>query len=296
MKKSIICLAAAATLLSLVGCGKQKVNCSDPIGTSSVTEILTKETTKQLEEIKGSDGASTYKSSSIELALKEIGISIENIRTSKEDPNSTKVQCEASLKISPAAKFLADADSGVKLIKNPESIEAYSRRIGFEFENNSFSKTIEYSLQPTDDGAKVVTTVLDVKSIADFLSNLIAAAIIKPMIEESKSRNESISVDQQKELIARASLKLAEIENQLDLFKLDIGRYPTNDEGLHSLVENSKSIPLWNGPYLKDGLPKDPWGVNYHYQNPGRNGSPDVSSYGPDKKPGGDGVNADIYN
>ncbi|MBW8465958.1 MAG: type II secretion system major pseudopilin GspG [Acidovorax sp.] len=116
------------------------------------------------------------------------------------------------------------------------------------------------------------------------------------MIEESKSRNESISVDQQKELIARASLKLAEIENQLDLFKLDIGRYPTNDEGLHSLVENSKSIPLWNGPYLKDGLPKDPWGVNYHYQNPGRNGSPDVSSYGPDKKPGGDGVNADIYN
>ncbi len=82
----------------------------------------------------------------------------------------------------------------------------------------------------------------------------------------------------------------------LDLFKLDVGRYPNDAEGLRALVERPATAQGWTGPYLKKGLPTDPWGAAYLYKNPGRNGGPDVFSLGADGKPGGDGENADVYN
>ena len=96
--------------------------------------------------------------------------------------------------------------------------------------------------------------------------------------------------------VKTARVQIGEIEQSLDLFKLDVGRYPNDAEGLRGLVERPATAPGWNGPYLKKGLPVDPWGGAYLYKNPGRHGSPDVFSLGADGKPGGDGDNADIYN
>ena len=93
-----------------------------------------------------------------------------------------------------------------------------------------------------------------------------------------------------------ARVQIGEMEQSLDLFKLDVGRYPNDAEGLRALVERPATAPGWNGPYLKKGLPVDPWGGAYLYKNPGRHASPDVFSLGADGKPGGDGDNADIYN
>lgn len=93
-----------------------------------------------------------------------------------------------------------------------------------------------------------------------------------------------------------ARVQIAEIEQSMDLFKLDVGRYPTDAEGLRALVDRPATAPGWNGPYLKKGLPVDPWGAAYQYKNPGRNGAPDVFSLGADGKPGGDSENADVYN
>ena len=90
--------------------------------------------------------------------------------------------------------------------------------------------------------------------------------------------------------------QINEIEQSLDLFKLDVGRYPSDAEGLRALVERPATAQGWTAPYLKKGLPADPWGAPYQYKNPGRNGGPDVFSLGADGKPGGDGDNADIYN
>ena len=83
---------------------------------------------------------------------------------------------------------------------------------------------------------------------------------------------------------------------RIDLFKLDVGRYPTDAEGLRALVERPSTAPGWTGPYLKKGLPADPWGAAYLYKNPGRNGGPDVFSLGADGKPGGESDNADVFN
>ena len=80
------------------------------------------------------------------------------------------------------------------------------------------------------------------------------------------------------------------------LIKVMNARFPTTEQGLEALISKPRNAENWNGPYLKKGLPSDPWGAAYLYKNPGRNGGPDVFSLGSDAKPGGDGENADVFN
>jgi general secretion pathway protein G len=89
--------------------------------------------------------------------------------------------------------------------------------------------------------------------------------------------------------VAAAKADIASIELQLDAFEIDAGRYPTTEEGLSALVTPPQSVRAWNGPYLKKGMPIDPWNRPYVYRFPGQfaPGSPDVFSYGPDGNEGG---------
>ncbi len=94
----------------------------------------------------------------------------------------------------------------------------------------------------------------------------------------------------------KQSAALAQIElmgQGLDHFRLDVGRYPTTQEGLNALATNP-GIEKWEGPYLKKALPNDPWGKPYRYQCPGTHGDYDLYSYGRDDAPGGDGEDKDI--
>jgi len=94
----------------------------------------------------------------------------------------------------------------------------------------------------------------------------------------------------------KQSAALAQIEligQGLDHFRLDVGRYPTTQEGLNALATNP-GIEKWEGPYLKKALPNDPWGKPYRYQCPGSHGDYYLYSYGRDDAPGGDGEDKDI--
>lgn len=84
----------------------------------------------------------------------------------------------------------------------------------------------------------------------------------------------------------KAKQDVLAIENALDLYKLDNGIYPTTDQGLLSLVEKPTTNPVPNNwkQYLKS-LPKDPWGRDYLYLNPGQHGDVDVFTYGPEGQP-----------
>ena len=93
-----------------------------------------------------------------------------------------------------------------------------------------------------------------------------------------------------------AGVQIADLDKSLELFKLDVGRYPTTEEGLESLVKRPGSVNGWTGPYLKGGVPTDPWGHPYRYANPGASGGLDIVSLGADGAPGGEGENADIRN
>lgn len=93
-----------------------------------------------------------------------------------------------------------------------------------------------------------------------------------------------------------ASLQITDLEKSLEIFKLDAGRYPTTDEGLNALVTKPASASGWNGPYLKGGLPNDPWGKPYAYKGPASGADFEILTLGADGAPGGDGENADIRN
>lgn len=93
-----------------------------------------------------------------------------------------------------------------------------------------------------------------------------------------------------------AALQIADIDKALEIYKLDTGRYPTNAEGLQALVTKPGSANGWNGPYLKGGVPNDPWGNPYRYANPGPNGGIEILSLGGDNAPGGESENADVRN
>jgi general secretion pathway protein G len=90
-------------------------------------------------------------------------------------------------------------------------------------------------------------------------------------------------------------IEIEQIGQTLDLFRLEIGRYPTTQEGLQALITAPTGVPNWNGPYWKKNtLPKDPWNNEYKYASPGQHGAYDLWSYGADGKEGGEGADKDI--
>jgi general secretion pathway protein G len=91
--------------------------------------------------------------------------------------------------------------------------------------------------------------------------------------------------------VARAQLDA--LEKSLDQYRLDVGHYPTAEQGLNALV-NNPGEPKWQGPYLKKAVPLDPWEHPYVYRIPGEHGEYDLLSYGKDGQPGGSGEDADI--
>jgi len=94
-----------------------------------------------------------------------------------------------------------------------------------------------------------------------------------------------------------AKTQIEMLMSAMDAFRLDVGRYPTQQEGLSALAANPGTgggLDKWDGPYLKKAVPNDPWGNPYVYRNPGEHGEVDIYSYGQDKQPGGEKENADI--
>ncbi len=90
-----------------------------------------------------------------------------------------------------------------------------------------------------------------------------------------------------------AAIQISDLEQALELYKLDVGKFPSNDQGLDALVREPSGATGWNGPYLKKGeLPDDPWGNAYQYRYSG--GMPEIISYGADGRSGGAGEDADI--
>lgn len=109
------------------------------------------------------------------------------------------------------------------------------------------------------------------------------AALVGPRLFPKLGKGKQAAAKAQIELLGQA----------LDQLRLDIGRYPTTQEGLNTLITNP-GIDNWDGPYLKKQLPNDPWGKPYIYQSPGTHGEYDLVSYGRDGVQGGEGEDKDV--
>lgn len=131
-------------------------------------------------------------------------------------------------------------------------------------------------------------TLIEVMVVVVILA--ILAAIIVPRILSRPDQARQVAAKQ--DIVA--------IENAMELYKLDNGFYPSNNQGISALVKRPTGDPTpqnWNGPYIKGNIPKDPWGHAYRYKNPGSHGNDiDIFTYGANNQAGGTGTNATIGN
>jgi general secretion pathway protein G len=109
------------------------------------------------------------------------------------------------------------------------------------------------------------------------------AALVGPQIFGKVGKGKQSAARTQIEMLGQA----------LDSYRLDVGRYPSTSEGLNALVTNP-GTQGWDGPYLKKGVPNDPWQKPYQYQSPGSHGDYDLLSLGADGAAGGEGENKDV--
>ena len=94
--------------------------------------------------------------------------------------------------------------------------------------------------------------------------------------------------------VKTSKAQIIAFEKALQQYRLDVGRFPGTEQGLPALLVRPANVAKWDGPYLEKALPTDPWGKAYVYVSPGEHGDFDISSYGRDGRPGGDGLDADI--
>lgn len=130
-------------------------------------------------------------------------------------------------------------------------------------------------------------TLIEIMVVVVILAILAAVVVPKIMDRPDQAR------------IVKAKQDIQAIGSALNLYRLDNFRYPSTDQGVRALVEKPSGppeAPNWNpGGYLPK-LPKDPWGAQYQYLNPGQRGEYDLFSLGADGQPGGEGSNSDIGN
>jgi len=112
---------------------------------------------------------------------------------------------------------------------------------------------------------------------------VILAALATIVVPKFTKRSEQAKV-------TAAQADIANLEVALDAFEIDTSRYPTSSEGLKALIEQPSNTKDWKGPYIKRGVPKDPWGNGYTYKQPGQHNEfgYDLHSYGPDGQQGGE--------
>jgi general secretion pathway protein G len=126
-------------------------------------------------------------------------------------------------------------------------------------------------------------TLLELLVVLVILGLLAAIATPQVMKYLSRARTQS------------AALQIHNLAASLDLYRLDVGHYPSQEEGLKSLVQSPPNTPTWSGPYVKrPEMLLDPWGHPYNYRMPGEHGDYDLYSDGADNAVGGEGENQDV--
>ncbi len=118
-------------------------------------------------------------------------------------------------------------------------------------------------------------TLVELLVVLAILGLLVAVATPQVLKYLGKAKNDT------------AQIEMKSLSTALDLFMIDVGRYPTQDEGLQVLVSNPTSLNAWRGPYLKgNAVPLDPWGHPYQYRIPGQRGEYDLFTTGPEDNAG----------
>lgn len=118
-----------------------------------------------------------------------INLTADNIRTTKEDPNSTKVFCTATIKLSVPTEMFTTIEQAFSLANSDSNITQYANKLGFNTNANVFSKDFDYNTQPTDDGKKLYVELENAKFLSSFVGELVSIEQAKGKLEAKAAEN-----------------------------------------------------------------------------------------------------------
>jgi general secretion pathway protein G len=125
-------------------------------------------------------------------------------------------------------------------------------------------------------------------TLIELLVVLVILALLASLVVPRLFKN----VDKAK--VSTAKAQIAAFETALGAYRLDVGSFPTTDQGLQALLRRPPGVENWDGPYLPKEIPLDPWGHPYVYRSPSDHGEYEIICYGADGREGGEGFDADI--
>lgn len=206
-------IALVALLPLVVSCGnltKPSLTCTNEDAISTTLEVVSAQVEKRVRNsLKRDDGSAVVGLAKIRATLKQMRLSIADIRTSKEDPNSTKKFCTGRFKVVVPQEVLEDAEKGRELAQQ-NSIADLAEQQNFEAEANAFSSDISYDVQPTDEGDKVYAQVEDGDNVYAFVSGVVASHLARKALENEKvQQQQAVAAQQQEEAAALAEQKSA---------------------------------------------------------------------------------------
>ncbi|MEE1877945.1 lysozyme inhibitor LprI family protein [Altererythrobacter litoralis] len=210
-------------LFSMTGCsdlglGIGEVECLTTDGHEAVFAVFKEQVERQLsDELKGEYRIDRGK---IRASIKQLKFEIADVRTSKEDPNSTKKYCTGSLNVAFSASALDEADEALAAVE-AGSVSDFADQYDYRRNANSFSIPIDYTVQPTDDNEVVFAEVEDGESAFEFISRLVGAQLLRTKVVNEQNERLRFEAEQAKAerdanaAVLAASLAEAKASNQL---------------------------------------------------------------------------------
>ena len=195
MKLNNKTLVVFASTLALTGCNhlfSNHVKCDDESATSLVTQVLKDDLAQSLEgELKAliKDGSiKDLDPAKLKLSAKNIQFSLLDSRTDFIDPNSPKTTCSIDLTATIPSDLVKKSDEARAKV-DVVSVEEHANNLGINYENNKIHLTLEYVLQPTDKGDKVLALLKNTSNVQTLISETLTYAFLKPQIEKNQIKN-----------------------------------------------------------------------------------------------------------
>lgn len=212
--------------LCLSGCGNsgnpfaEKLGCGSQSGQDTTISIIKEQVEKRVFASSENDYGAVISKSKIRAALEQVKILIEDVRTSKEDPNSTKKFCTGKLKLVFPEAMIGDADK-TRSLQEQNSISEYADNNGVERDANAFLMDIDFNVQPTDDGEKVYAELENADAAPAFVSAILGAHLgyraVQQAHQQEQQQTQLAEEQEQAALTEQKQANLGEAKAENDL-------------------------------------------------------------------------------